>query len=199
MLQSRNYQKELSELLLTLENKQTKPKLLMHSCCAPCSSYVMEYLSSHFDMTMFFYNPNISSAEEYEKRRKELSRLVEHYPVKLELGDYEPSRFYDAVKGMEKLPEGGERCFVCYELRMREAAKMASVNGYDYFTTTLSISPHKNAQKINEIGEKLAVEYGVGHLPSDFKKRNGYKRSIELSKEYELYRQDYCGCVFSKR
>ena len=149
------------------------------------------------------YNPNISLEEEYRKRVEEIKRLVREmkfaHPVHIEEGSYAPQVFYERVKGMEKLPEGGERCFKCYRLRMEEAAKAARDGGYDYFTTTLSISPLKNAQKINEIGEELAETYGVAHLPSDFKKKNGYKRSIELSHEYDLYRQNYCGCVFSKR
>lgn len=198
MLPSRNYQKELNQLLLQLEKENKRPTLLMHSCCAPCSSYVMEYLSHRFDMTMFFYNPNISPQEEYDKRVSELLRLSRVYPVRVELGTYEPERFFAMAKGMEQLPEGGERCFLCYEMRMREAAVLAKKGRYEYFTTTLSISPHKNAQKINEIGEKLEQEFGVKHLPSDFKKKDGYKRSIELSQEYNLYRQNYCGCVYSK-
>lgn len=198
---NRNYQKELEKLLQEKEEKKEPLTLFLHSCCAPCSSYVLEYLSHYFAITVFYYNPNIFPEEEYAKRVEEQERLIEQmkteYPVKFLAGDYKPQDFYDAVKGMEKLPEGSDRCFVCYELRMREAAKLAAEGGYDYFTTTLSISPLKNAAKINEIGEKLALEYGVKHLPSDFKKKNGYQRSIVLSKEYGLYRQDYCGCVYS--
>lgn len=158
-------------------------------------------------MTVFYYNPNISFGEEYRHRVEELKRLVEELnedaaggnPIELEEGPYEPERFFEAVKGMEDCPEGGERCFVCYELRLREAAKRAAEGGYDFFTTTLTISPLKNAQKLNEIGQRLGEEYGVACLPSDFKKKGGYQRSIELSREHDLYRQDYCGCVFSKR
>ena len=195
----RNYQKELDALINGL---QEVPTLFLHSCCAPCSSYVLEYLSEYFLITDFYYNPNIEPEEEYQKRAAELERLISRmhsrHPIRFLEGAYDPTIFHEMAKGMEDYPEGGERCFRCYELRMREAAKLAAEGGYDYFTTTLSISPLKNAQKINEIGEKLAVEYGVKHLPSDFKKKNGYLRSIELSKKYDLYRQDYCGCVFSR-
>ena len=202
-MNKRNYQRELDTLLTDIEKEHKVPRLFLHSCCAPCSSYVLEYLSEYFEITVFFYNPNISLEEEYRKRVEEIKRLVREmkfaHPVHIEEGSYDPQVFYEMVKGMEKLPEGGERCFKCYRLRMEEAAKAARDGGYDYFTTTLSISPLKNAQKINEIGEELAEIYGVAHLPSDFKKKNGYKRSIELSHEYDLYRQNYCGCVFSKR
>ena len=197
----RNYQNELDGILGKIPPDRPK-RLFLHSCCAPCSSYVLEYLSRYFQITDFYYNPNISPKEEYEYRSRELERLIREmhtvWPVDLISAPYEPDLFFEAVKGFEKEPEGGERCFICYGLRMREAARMAAEGGYDYFTTTLSVSPLKNAQKINEIGEKLALEYGVAHLPSDFKKRNGYLRSIELSKEHSLYRQDYCGCVFSR-
>lgn len=203
MMNKRNYQRELDALLTDIEKEHKVPRLFLHSCCAPCSSYVLEYLSEYFEITVFFYNPNISLEEEYRKRVEEIKRLVREmkfaHSVHIEEGSYDPQVFYEMVKGMEKLPEGGERCFKCYRLRMEEAAKAARDGGYDYFTTTLSISPLKNAQKINEIGEELAEIYGVAHLPSDFKKKNGYKRSIELSHEYDLYRQNYCGCVFSKR
>ncbi len=160
----------------------------------------MEYLCSYFDITLLFYNPNMDNREEYDKRKNELLRLVREagFPVKVEVLEHDPENFYENVKGLENEPEGGKRCFICYELRLRRAAMYASDNGFDYFTTTLSISPLKNAEKINEIGQKLAEEYGIRHLPSDFKKKNGYLRSIELSKEYGLYRQDYCGCVYSK-
>ncbi len=200
---NRNYQRELDELLVQLDREERVPVLLLHSCCAPCSSYVMEYLSQHFHIVLYYYNPNISPAEEYEKRVAEQKRLISEmkflYPVRFLEGTYDPERFYEMAKGMEALPEGGERCFGCYELRLREAARAAVQIGADYFTTTLSISPMKNAHKLNEIGERLAEEYGVAYLNSDFKKKNGYKRSIELSGEYGLYRQDYCGCVFSRQ
>lgn len=202
-MNKRNYQKELDRLLEGIEKEGRTPRLFLHSCCAPCSSYVLEYLSRYFEITVFFYNPNISPSEEYEKRVEEIRRMIGKmefvHPVKLVEGEYDPQVFFQMAKGMEHIPEGGERCFGCYRLRMEEAARLAKEGNYDYFTTTLSISPLKNAQKINEIGEELAEIYQVSHLPSDFKKKNGYKRSIELSGEYELYRQDYCGCVFSKR
>ena len=202
-MNKRNYQKELDRLLEGIEKEGRTPRLFLHSCCAPCSSYALEYLSRYFEITVFFYNPNISPAEEYEKRVEEIRRMIGEmefvHPVKLVEGEYDPQVFFRMAKGMEHIPEGGERCFGCYRLRMEEAARLAKEGNYDYFTTTLSISPLKNAQKINEIGEELAEIYQVSHLPSDFKKKNGYKRSIELSGEYELYRQDYCGCVFSKR
>ena len=202
-MNNRNYQKELDKLLAELEAEGRTPRLFLHSCCAPCSSYVLEYLSRYFEITVFFYNPNISPAEEYEKRVEEIRRMIGEmkfvHPVKLIEGEYDPQVFFCMAKGMEDVPEGGERCFGCYRLRMEEAARLAKEGNYDYFTTTLSISPLKNAQKINEIGEELSKTYKVPHLPSDFKKKNGYKRSIELSGKYGLYRQDYCGCVFSKR
>lgn len=202
-MNNRNYQKELDKLLAELEAEGRTPRLFLHSCCAPCSSYVLEYLSRYFEITVFFYNPNISPAEEYEKRVEEIRRMIGKmefvHPVKLIEGEYDPQVFFRMAKGMEDIPEGGERCFGCYRLRMEEAARLAEEGNYDYFTTTLSISPLKNAQKINEIGEELSKIYKVSHLPSDFKKKNGYKRSIELSGEYDLYRQDYCGCVFSRR
>lgn len=201
--QNVNYQKELDKLLSDLEQKGEKKTLLLHSCCAPCSSYVLEYLSRYFYITVFYYNPNIYPPEEYDTRVKEQKRLVSQMPVLLPVqvaeGAYEPELFFETVRGMEQLPEGGERCFRCYELRMRKAAEYAAAHGFDYFTTTLSISPLKNAGKLNEIGLKLAEETGVPYLVSDFKKKNGYKRSIELSAEYELYRQNYCGCVYSRR
>lgn len=200
-----NYQAELEKLIKQLPDGHRR--LFLHSCCAPCSSYCLEYLRKYFDVTVFYYNPNISFGEEYRHRVEELKRLVEELnedaaggnPIELEEGPYEPERFFEAVKGMEDCPEGGERCFVCYELRLREAAKRAAEGGYDFFTTTLTISPLKNAQKLNEIGQRLGEEYGVACLPSDFKKKGGYQRSIELSREHDLYRQDYCGCVFSKK
>jgi predicted adenine nucleotide alpha hydrolase (AANH) superfamily ATPase len=198
-----NYQKELDHIIERLVEQQLRPKLLIHSCCAPCSSYVLEYLSQYFEITIFYFNPNIYPEEEYSRRVEEQKQLIQAMPLTSKItfrqGEYQPLDYYQAIKGLEKEPEGGDRCFVCYELRLREAAMFAKEGGYDYFTTTLSISPHKKSEKLNEIGSKLAAEYGVAYLPSDFKKKNGYKRSIELSKEYNLYRQDYCGCVFSMR
>lgn len=200
---NRNYQKELEKLIVELEKRENRPKLLLHACCAPCSSYCLEYLSKYFSITAFFYNPNIFPEEEYQKRVEEMKRLISEMklenPVEFIEGRYEPREFFDMAKGLEKVPEGGERCFKCYHMRMEETAKLAQEKGFDYFTTTLSISPLKNAGKINEIGEELAGIYEVMHLPSDFKKKNGYKRSIELSTEHNLYRQNYCGCVYSRR
>ena len=201
-MNKRNYQKELDVLLEHLEKETLRPKLLLHACCAPCSSYVLEYLSRYFSIVLFYYNPNISPQEEYEKRVAEVRRLLQEMPlagpVTLTLGDYEPERFFDLAKGHEAEPEGGDRCTLCYRLRLTEAAQAAKDLACDYFTTTLSISPYKNAEKLNTIGAELAKEYGVPYLFSDFKKRNGYKRSIELSREYNLYRQNYCGCVYSR-
>jgi predicted adenine nucleotide alpha hydrolase (AANH) superfamily ATPase len=197
-----NYQKELDKTIARLQAENRTPTLLLHACCAPCSSYVLEYLSRYFQITVLYYNPNISPRAEYDTRAEELKRLIDEmefiHPVKLLVGEYEPEKFYSMAKGMEELPEGGERCFRCYEQRLRYTAGLAKEQGFDYFTTTLSISPLKNAAKLNEIGAKLAGEFGVEYLLSDFKKKNGYKRSVELSGEHGLYRQDYCGCVFSK-
>ena len=199
----RNYQKELDQIIEEIKELNKVPRLLIHSCCAPCSSYVLEYLSQYFEITVYFYNPNIYPPLEYIRRVEEQDRLIQEmnfvHPVTLQTGAYEPQEFYRIVEGLEKEPEGGLRCFRCYELRLQEAAKIAQAGKFDYFTTTLSISPLKNADKLNEIGEKLGREYRVAYLPSDFKKKNGYKRSVELSKEHDLYRQDYCGCVFSQR
>lgn len=237
----RNYQKELDKIIQGIDvGKAGAPTLFLHSCCAPCSSYVLEYLRKYFRITVFYYNPNISMEEEYRKRAAEQKRLIAAYNeaiarectsgkslrdekghssnalngnmpdaqipdeqnrgyyIEITEGDYEPECFYEIARGLEQCPEGGERCFACYELRLGETAKRAQAGKYDYFTTTLTISPMKNAVKLNEIGERLAGEYGVSWLPSDFKKKGGYQRSIELSKEYDLYRQDYCGCVYSK-
>lgn len=174
-MNNRNYQRELDALITGFEKENKVPRLFLHSCCAPCSSYVLEYLSKYFEITVFFYNPNISPKEEYEKRLEEIRRMIGEmnfiHPVKLVEGTYDPQIFFRMAKGLEQVPEGGERCFRCYRLRMEEAAKLAKEGGYDYFTTTLSISPLKNAPKINEIGEELAEIYGVAHLPSDFKKK----------------------------
>lgn len=197
-----NYQKELDALINNLVKEDKQPKLLLHSCCAPCSSYVLEYLSQYFHITVFFYNPNIYPNEEYSRRVEEQKKFISELKVKHQIrfleGKYDTDAFYALSKGLEAEREGGERCFKCYELRLREAAIIVKEREYDYFTTTLSISPHKNSQKLNEIGRKLSQEYNVKYLYSDFKKKEGYKRSIELSNEYNLYRQDYCGCVFSK-
>lgn len=198
-----NYQKELDQLIEQLEQNHRVPKLLLHSCCAPCSSYVLEYLSDHFEITVFYYNPNIFPENEYTKRILEQQTLIQEmklkHPVSFVAGIYDRERFYEMAEGLEHLREGGERCLKCYELRLRESAGLAKKGGFDYFTTTLSISPLKNADRLNEIGVRLEEEYGVKYLQSDFKKKNGYKRSIELSNEFGLYRQDYCGCEFSMR
>lgn len=243
-MNQRNYQKELDEIIEQLGQggAEKVPTLFLHSCCGPCSSYCLEYLAPHFAITVFYYNPNISGSEEYQHRVREQKRLIEiynqekkGYPIEVIEGDWKPADFYEAVKGYEDCPEGGERCFRCYELRLRETALQAKKRGMDYFGTTLTISPLKNAPKLNEIGERLAEELAketgeqaakdiaketgekvakdiaketgeklsaecaiVKWLPSDFKKKGGYQRSIELSKKYELYRQDFCGCSFSK-
>ena len=198
----RKYQKELEAIITKVTNESRIPRLLLHSCCAPCSSYVLEYLSQYFAITVFYYNPNIFPREEYEKRAEEQRRLIEAlpavHPIHLVVGDYEPECFYQLARGLEQVPEGGERCFRCYRLRLEAAARLAREGGYDYFTTTLTVSPLKDAGKLNEIGEELA-EGTAMYLPSDFKKKGGYQRSIELSKQYGLYRQDFCGCVYSHR
>ncbi len=193
-----NYSIELEKIIKS--NGDKKPALLLHACCAPCSSYVLEYLNSHFNITLFFYNPNIYPKDEYQKRLDELKRLVLEMELDIKIieADYEPNEFFEISKGLEKLPERSERCKRCYRLRLEKAAVQAQKDGYDYFCTTLSISPHKNAEWINEIGNELSDIYGIQFLPSDFKKKNGYIRSIELSRKYNLYRQNFCGCVFSK-
>ena len=196
-----NYQKELDKTLEKLTKEERVPKLLLHSCCAPCSSYVLEYLSQYFEITVFYYNPNIYPESEYTKRIWEQQKLIDEsrtkHPISFMAGPYDKERFYEMASGLEHVKEGGARCMKCYELRLREAAKIAKNAGFDYFTTTLSISPLKKAERLNEIGQRLGEEYEVEYLLSDFKKKNGYKRSIELSKIYGLYRQDYCGCEFS--
>ena len=200
-----NYQIACEKIIagLNLENN----RLLLHSCCAPCSSYVLVYLRKYFRITVFYYNPNISFLEEYRRRAEEQKRFIDElnqkkeegtYPIDYVEGDFEPDCFFEVAKGLEKEKEGGERCFRCYELRLRKTAEYAKRHQYDFFTTTLSISPLKAAAKLNEIGVALSEEYGVSYLLSDFKKKNGYKMSVELSKEHNLYRQDYCGCVYSR-
>ena len=203
-MNQRNYQRELDKILEMLPRGEKN--LFLHSCCAPCSSYVLEYLSTYFPITVFYYNPNISFAEEYQHRLAEQKHLIAcfnreggRYPIKVLEGEYVPKRFFDMARGMEDCLEGGERCEGCFRLRLEETARQAAAAGADFFTTTLSISPLKNAPLLNRIGEELASLYGVPWLPSDFKKKNGYKRSVELSAKYELYRQDYCGCIFSKQ
>lgn len=198
-----NYQKWLDKTIEEQEKEGKVPTLLLHSCCAPCSSYCIEYLSQFFKITIFYYNPNITEETEYRKRVEEQKRFLQQfhtkYPVSFIEGNYDPKRFFEVAKGYETVPEGGERCFRCYEMRLREAGRVAKEGKFDYFTTTLSISPLKNAQKLNEIGERLSREWKVSYLFSDFKKKEGYKRSIALSAEYDLYRQDYCGCIFSQK
>lgn len=203
MSNKENYQLLLEHTLCSLEGLEKKKTLLLHACCAPCSSYVLEYLSKYFDITLFFYNPNIYPEEEFRFREDELRRLIGEMPlpsgVNIISGRYEPSEFFDIARGYEELPEGDERCRRCYALRLEESARAAKEGGFDYFCTTLSISPYKNAEWLNTIGKEMSEKYGVGYLFSDFKKKNGYKRSCQLSEQYSLYRQDYCGCVFSKR
>ncbi len=196
---NKNYQRVMEEILKNV-NGQT---LLLHSCCAPCSSYVIEILSNYFQITVFYYNPNISPFIEYQKRVEEQKKFIKSlktkYKVKFIESDYDHENYLKLVEGLETVKEGGVRCFKCYEQRLEKTAIFAKKEGFDYFCTTLSVSPYKNAQKLNEIGEILEQKYQVKYLYSDFKKNNGYKRSIELSKTYNLYRQDYCGCKFSKK
>ena len=202
MSNNTNYQLILDRTLAEITSAGTVPSLLLHSCCAPCSSYCLEYLSNYFRITVFYYNPNIED-EEFERRYSEQIRLVSElktkYPVQVVKGNHDTSVYYSLVSGHEKDPEGGERCRLCFELRLGEAAKYAKENGFDYFTTTLSISPLKDAQLLNSIGREMSERFGPRYLYSDFKKKNGYLRSIELSKQYSLYRQNYCGCIFSRR
>lgn len=199
---SRNYAKELERLIQKLQQEGKVPRLLLHACCAPCSSAVLEYLSQYFAITLLYYNPNIAPLEEYQKREAELRRLVSQmkftHPVELLPCQYDGQAFVQAARGLEGEPEGGKRCEACFRLRLRYTAQEAARLRFDYYTTTLSISPMKNAPLLNQLGEEIGREFGVAHLPSDFKKKDGYKRSVQLSKEYDLYRQDYCGCAFSK-
>lgn len=199
---ARNYAKELDQILLDLKQSGETPTLLLHACCAPCSSYVLEYLSRYFSISILYYNPNISPEIEYEKRKAELERLIEsmplEHPVSLLPCEYSGEDFQKIAKGLENVPEGGERCMHCFRLRLGRAAEEAKRLNFDYFTTTLSISPLKNAAALNRIGEEVGQAAGVRHLPADFKKKDGYKRSLELSREYNLYRQNYCGCIYSK-
>lgn len=198
-----NYQLELEKVLEHIKQEKKVPTLLLHSCCAPCSSYVLEYLSKYFEITIFYYNPNITEEEEYQKRVVEQKRFIRElntkYPIYFLEGNYEPEKFFELSKGLEEEKEGGARCIKCYYLRLEETAKIAQQSHFDYFTTTLTLSPYKKSDKLNEIGNYLEQKYGVSYLYSDFKKKNGYKRSIELSKEYNLYRQNYCGCIYSKK
>ena len=198
-----NYDRLLDNLISDNISKNIVPKVLLHSCCAPCSSYVIEYLSKYFYLTILYYNPNISPREEYEKRKEEQIRLINSMDTKYKVDiidvDYDNDLYEDAIKGLENEPERGSRCTVCFNLRLDKTAIMARDGNYDYFATTLTLSPYKNAKLINEIGFELEKKYQIPYLASDFKKKNGYKRSIELSHEYNLYRQNYCGCKYSKR
>lgn len=193
-----NYFLQGEEILKTLQGEGKRPKLLLHSCCAPCSSAVIQKLKEYFDITVYYYNPNISPVEEYEKRKAEQKRLLALWHIPLMECDYEGDRYENAVKGLENEPERGKRCDVCFALRLKKTALTAKEGGYDYFCTTLTVSPHKNAELLNRIGKQEGERVGVTFLPSDFKKQNGYLTSIRLAKELGLYRQDFCGCAYSK-
>lgn len=197
-----NYQLAMERELAELARREGRPRLLLHSCCAPCSSAVLERLTDWFDLTVFYYNPNIAPEEEFLRRAEEQRRLIAELPhaheIQFRCGEYESEAFEALARGLEDMPEGGERCTRCFRLRLGKTAALAAREGFDYFTTTLSISPLKDAQRLNAIGGELAEQFGVAYLFSDFKKKNGYKRSCELSVQYELYRQDYCGCRFSQ-
>ncbi len=196
-----NYNNKMEEIIK--QEHGNIPRILLHSCCAPCSSHVIDTLTPYFDITIFYYNPNIEPYEEYEKRKEEEKRFIKEFPhihkVDMIDCDYDNNKFKEMAKGLEEIPEGGARCIKCYHLRLDATAKKAKELGFDYFGTTLTVSPYKKSDKLNEIGEYLSKEYNIKYLYSDFKKKNGYKHSIELSKEYNLYRQDYCGCVYSIR
>ena len=186
-----------------IEKLKTPKSILLHSCCAPCSSYVISFLSEYFNITILYYNPNISPKEEYEKRKKEQIKLIKNLNTKNKLDfldcDYDNNLYNELIKGYEEHPEGGTRCHICFNLRLEKTANIAKNNNYDYFCSTLTVSPHKNSKIINEIGINLSNKYNIKWLYSDFKKNEGFKQSIELSKKYELYRQDYCGCIYSKK
>ena len=196
-----NYQKQMDAVVASLPQGE-RPRLLLQSCCGPCSSYVLEALTPYFRVTVLYYNPNIQPREEYDLRLENQRKIIAALPtpsaVEILECSYDGEKYDAAVKGLEAEPEGGARCTVCFRLRLEETAKRASELGYDWFCTTLTVSPHKDAERLNQIGRALGEWYGVPFLPSDFKKREGYKRSIQLSKEYALYRQDYCGCLYSK-
>ena len=199
MMEKRNYQKEMEQIISSLDKV---PRLLLHSCCAPCSSYVLTYLTNYFDITVLYYNPNIEPVEEYEKRKEEEIRFINEmekvHSIDLLDCDWEHDKFVDMAKGLENEPERGRRCYKCYELRLRKTAELAKEKGYDFFASTLTLSPYKNSDWVNEIGYQLEKELGIKYLCSDFKKKDGYKKSIELSQKYNLYRQNYCGCIYSK-
>ncbi len=198
-MQIRNYQQELDTILKVLRENKKRPTLLLHACCAPCSSYCVEYLKDYFDITLYFYNPNIESEEEFEKRFNEFKKIYERFNVKAVKAPYNPNEFYDAIKGYENEKEGGERCTICYRLRLEKSLIYAEENKFDYFASTLSISPYKDAKRLNAIGEEISIGKETLYLVNDFKKKGGYLRSTILSKEMGLYRQDYCGCIYSKR
>ena len=195
-----NYELMMQE---QMKNSKEGSKLLLHACCGPCSSTCLERLGNFFDISIFYYNPNITEKNEYDKRVIEIKKFINSfktkYPIKLIEGRYEPKEFFDIARGLEKEPERGKRCYKCYDLRLKETAKIADELGFDFFATTLTLSPYKKTDWLNEIGESLNKKYNSTYLYTDFKKKNGYKRSIELSKEYNMYRQDYCGCIYSKR
>lgn len=198
-----NYQKCLLQEIESIKSTNKKPKLLMHVCCGPCSTACLGLVADYFDITLLFYNPNIHPKFEYDKRYGELLKFVniknsKGYNIKIVNAIYNEQEYFNKVKGLEKEKEGGKRCTECFNLRLEYSAEYALENGFDYFTTTLTVSPHKNSQLINEIGNSLEKKYNIKYLFSDFKKNEGYKKSIELSREYNLYRQDYCGCIFSK-
>lgn len=202
MENKRNFQRELDNIIKAHQEKGEKPWLLLHSCCGPCSSYVLEYLTKYFNVKLFFYNPNIHPQEEYRKRLSAQRQVLERMnfsDVQLIEGEYVPEEFFSAVKGLEDEPEGGKRCEACIKMRMEKAAEQAKKQGAAYFATTLTVSPHKNAVYINKTGEQLQGQLDIPYLVSDFKKKNGYKRSTELCRIHDIYRQNYCGCVFSIR
>lgn len=198
-----NYQKKMEDIIEENQKNNLVPTILLHSCCAPCSSHVIDVLSKHFNITILYYNPNIEPYEEYLKRKEEEIRFIKEYNNTNRLDiidcDYDNEKYHELVKGLEDCKEGGNRCFKCYRMRLEYTAIKAKELNYDYFGTTLTVSPYKNSQKLNEIGEELEKKYNIKYLYSDFKKNNGYKHSIEMSKEYNLYRQNYCGCIYSQR
>ncbi|MFI3169264.1 MAG: epoxyqueuosine reductase QueH [Faecalibacterium sp.] len=193
--------KTLADLRAAQQDGAKKPRLLLHACCGPCSSAVLELLAKVFEIHIYYYNPNIWPPEEYHRREAELEKFIAetHFGITVAEAEYQPSDYYTAIAGLEQEPERGNRCTVCYQMRMERAAAYAKEHGFDYFTTTLSISPHKDAARINAIGEALEAKHGIPHLTSDFKKHGGFARSLELSAEHGLYRQNYCGCEFSAR
>lgn len=194
-----NYDAEMERIVNGFKARGEKPTLLLHACCAPCSTACLDRVKDDFKVTVYFFNPNMDTEKEYTRRAEEEVRLCKELGVSAVIEKYEPTEFYSAVKGLENEKEGGARCEKCFYLRLNRTAKKAKADGYDFFTTTLTLSPLKNADLLNEIGKKTAQETGTKFLPSDFKKRDGYKKSIEMSKKYGLYRQNYCGCVFSQK